>query len=190
LRFGPLPYPLTSLVGRQREIEDVTDLLTRQTIRLLTLTGPGGVGKSRLSLHSAKLLSSEFADGVIFVPLSPVSEDVQVPAAIAQAIGMTVGDSQTLKTRLTLAIDQKRMLMILDNFEQVISAGLAVSDLLLACPNLKILVTSRMPLRIQGEQEYAVQPLNTISAGTVETFDQTPSPCSCNAPRLAARNSS
>ncbi|MEJ7837966.1 MAG: AAA family ATPase, partial [Thermomicrobiales bacterium] len=116
LRFGPLPYPLTSLVGRQREILDITGLLLRDSLRLLTLTGPGGVGKSRLSLHTGKELSSAFTDGVVFVPLSSVTEDAQVPAAIAQAIGMTVGDNQTLMSRLTQALATRKTLIILDNF--------------------------------------------------------------------------
>ncbi len=145
-----LPVPSTPFLGRERELAEVGALLAAPATRLLTLTGPGGSGKSRLSLQSAALASDGFPDGVWWVPLASVLDPELVLDAAARALEGS-GD-------LAAQIGNKRVLLLLDNFEQVVEAAGAIAEVLAACPNLVLLVTSREPLRLTGEQEYPVPP--------------------------------
>jgi predicted ATPase/class 3 adenylate cyclase len=152
-----LPTRLTTFLGREHEIAEVSELLGRS--RLLTLTGPGGTGKTRLSLEVAGRALARYADGVFFVELASISEVELVSATIAQALGLPDRGGRSSLDRLTDAIGEKRMLLVLDNFEQVVEAGPAIADLLAACRNLTVLTSSRSVLRVSGEQEYPVPPL-------------------------------
>ncbi len=152
-----LPVQLTTFVGRERETTAVRQLLLRKDIRLVTLTGPGGVGKTRLALHLAAELLDSF-DEVFVVDLAPLTD----PAAVGDAIGQVLGIGTTgpVSTQQVIeAIGQRPYLLLLDNFEHLLDAVPLVSDLLRHCPALKILATSRAALRISGEQEYPVPPL-------------------------------
>lgn len=153
-----LPLQLTSFVGRERELAVASDLLANN--RILTLTGPGGTGKSRLSLQLAAESSSRFGDGVFFVPLSSVFEVDLVASAILSALGLrSSGSNNTPRDSLLAQLPGKSLLMVLDNFEQVIEARGLVTDMAVAAPASKFLITSRAPLRISGEQEMPVPPL-------------------------------
>ena len=157
--FSLPPQPLTSFVGRELELRGVEDLLRNESVRLLTLTGPGGVGKTRVALRLAEDMSPEFADGAAFVPLAAVVDPALVIDAVAHEFGVRdTGDGAPVD-RLSYAIGRKQLLLVLDNFEQVVAAAPDVTQLLRACPRLKILVTSRVPLHVAGEQEYAIAPL-------------------------------
>jgi predicted ATPase/class 3 adenylate cyclase len=158
-RPNNLPAQVTSFIGRQREGSALRDGLLRPDVRLLTLTGPGGTGKTRLALHVAADLVDDFEHGVFFVSLAPISDPALVTSAIAQTQGLWETGGRSLLAHLKSALRDKRMLLVLDNFEQVVSAAPVVADLLAACPYLKILVTSRVVLRLNGEQEFAVPPL-------------------------------
>lgn len=153
------PIPLTPLVGREREIAVTGDLLCRSDIRLVTLTGPGGVGKTRLALRTAELVTPRFSDGVRFVNLAPISDPSLVPVSIADTLGVLEGDATALLNRIETVFRDKHVLLVLDNVEQVATAAPLFADLLVACPGLTILVTSRVRLRVSAEQEYPVQPL-------------------------------
>ena len=152
-----LPVQLTSFVGRQREIDAVKQLLV--TNRLLTLSGPPGTGKTRLALQLASQNLDRFQDGVFFVDLAPITDHRFVLGTIAQALDLKEAPRQSLIDTLTHHLHDKQMLLLLDNFEQVIEAAPLVNDLLSACPGLKVLATSREPMRVYGEQEYPVPPL-------------------------------
>lgn len=152
-----VPQSLTPLVGRTHEVAQVVALLIESPVRLLTLTGPGGTGKTRLSLQVANQLQTSFEHGVHFVGLAAISDPELVPTAIAQALGVkeAVGDLPPLES-LKLHLQNRRLLLVLDNFEQIVAASEQVVALLSAAPGLKVLVTSRAVLRVYGEQEYAV----------------------------------
>ncbi|HZU75688.1 MAG TPA: AAA family ATPase, partial [Dehalococcoidia bacterium] len=153
---GP-PLPLTSFVGREREVADLTAFFAVGGAgRLLTLTGPGGVGKTRLALQIAERVSDAFLDGVAFVDLAPVPDPTLVFDAIAQALGVSAAAAMLLADSVKAFLRDKRLLLLLDNFEHVLAAAPLVAELLAACPTLAALVTSRSVLQISGEHVYLV----------------------------------
>lgn len=158
-----LPGYLTTLVGREREIAEVIALLCCPDTRLLTLTGPGGVGKTRLAVAVAERLHPSLPHGVVFVGLSSLRDSTLVLTAIAEAMGLQDLGSIPLRERLVLTLRDHQLLLLLDNFEHLVSAAQDIGDLLLACPKLQILVTSRLPLRLSGERIYHVLPLTLPS---------------------------
>jgi predicted ATPase/class 3 adenylate cyclase len=158
-RSGTLPVPPTSLVGREDELATIGDLLRRQDVRLVTLTGAGGTGKSRLALQVAAGLQDRFAGGVVFVPLAPITDPMLVLPTIGQMLGIRDSDGQPLADRIAQSLQGAPVLLLLDNFEQVVGAAGQIADLLASCPELKVLVTSREVLHIRAEHEFAVPPL-------------------------------
>jgi len=154
-----LPVQLTPLIGREQEVATALKLLQREQVRLLTLSGPGGTGKTRLGLQVAAELSDLFADGVYFVNLAPLSDPDFVVPTLAQTLDLKEIGDQPLLDLLKGYLRDKHILLLLDNFEQVASAALQVADLLAACPHLKVIVTSRAVLHVRGEQEFPVPPL-------------------------------
>ena len=165
-----LPTRLTTFLGREREIAEVTELLGRS--RLLTLTGPGGTGKTRLSLEVAARALDDHPDGVFFVELAPISEPELVVATVAQELGLADRGGLGATDRLAEHIGTGTMLLVLDNFEQVTAAAPAVASLLASVPNLTLLVSSRSALRISGEQEYPVPPLGLPDPERLPPLDQ------------------
>ncbi len=154
-----LPTQLTTFVGRDAELAEAAGLLV--TTRLLTLTGPGGTGKTRLSLQLAAQVSDDFPDGVFFVPLEPIRDPMLVASRIATTVGITESGARPVAESLADWLRDRTVLFVLDNFEQVVAAAPVVADLLRAAPRAKVVVTSRATLHVSGEQEYPVPGLPT-----------------------------
>jgi predicted ATPase/class 3 adenylate cyclase len=154
-RPNNLPVQLTAFVGREHELEQLRAVLDAGT-RLVTLTGPGGTGKSRLSLQLAASVADRFPDGIWFVPLAPLTDPELVPAAIATAIGIPESPTRSRVDDIVSELDGKRVALVLDNMEQVGRAAIAIAELLHRLPRLTVIATSRSPLRVAGEQEYPV----------------------------------
>jgi predicted ATPase len=153
-----LPHQLTSFIGREAEIAAAARLLAQS--RLLTLTGPAGTGKTRLGLEVAAERAEAFPGGVHFVNLAPMTDPARVLSAIAQVLGVKEQSGSPLVESLQMHLQEKQLLLVLDNFEQVVDAAPVVAQLLGVAPGLKVLVTSRVPLHVRGEQEYPVPPLS------------------------------
>jgi predicted ATPase len=167
-----LPAQTTTFIGRQEEIARAREMLLREDIRIVTLTGPGGTGKTRLSLEIAAQLHDHFKDGVFFVPLADSSDQNQVVSRIAQELEVREAGSQPLLDNLKAFLRDKDILLVLDNFEQLVSTALVVANLISASPSLKALVTSRIRLNLRGENELAIDPLDIPDLTTILPLEQ------------------
>lgn len=156
--FHSIPSIPNSLIGREKDIEEITSILNDPANRLLTLTGPGGIGKTRLAIESARLLHKTYPDGAAYVPLAPVRDHTLVAETICYALGIKVSGGNVLDS-LKLFLQDKKFLLVLDNFEQIIEAASIIDDLLFAAPGLKIIVTSRERLALSFEHVYTVPAL-------------------------------
>jgi predicted ATPase/class 3 adenylate cyclase len=159
-----LPAEARSLIGRERELVELSELLAREEVRLVTLTGPGGTGKTRLALRLAAELVEEYRNGVFFVSLAPISDPALVIPTIAQTLGVKERPGESLSAALGSDLADKLLLLVLDNFEHVVEAATDVGQLVAASPQLRLLVTSREPLHLGGEHEYLVPPLTEPEA--------------------------
>jgi predicted ATPase len=154
-----LPTQLTSFIGRTRELQEVRDLLQRESVRLVTLAGPGGAGKTRFALEVAAGLLDDFRDGIFLVDLAPITAPSLLPTLIARVFDVRETGAIPLVESLRAFLRDKMLLLLLDNFEQIVDAAPLVAELLAKCPGLKLLVTSRTMLNLSGEHVYAVPPL-------------------------------
>ena len=173
-RPNNLPAPPTAFIGRDLEVVTTLELLRRPGVRLVTLTGPPGIGKTRLSLRVAAELLDSMADGAFFVPLAPVSDPELVPSAIAQSLGVRETAGRPLPEALEEHMRDRQMLLVLDNFEQVVPAATQVAALLMAAPRLQVLVTSREILNLYGEHDLPVPPMSTPGTPDETTGPGTP----------------
>src|SRR5215212_5956930 len=174
-RRNNLPAQPTALVGRERELEEVLALVRNPAVRLLTLTGPGGTGKTRLGLQAAAELTDEFEDGVFFVALASIAAPALVAPTIARTLGLTESGNQPPEELLKGYLRDRQTLLVLDNFEQVLESASLLDEVLSAAPDLKILITSRTPLRLYGEHEFPVESLSVPdpkSLPPVESLNQ------------------
>lgn len=155
-----VPAMLTSVIGREQEVSTLHELLKQAEVRLVTLLGPGGIGKTRLSFQVAQAAREQFADGVCFIPLAAITDPALLIPAIAEVLEIQERGEYALEKRVTFALADKQLLLILDNFEQLLAAVPTVERLLTACPQIKMLVTSRAVLYVPGEHEFFVSPLS------------------------------
>ena len=161
-----IPAPVTAMVGRDADVDEVARMLTAADRRLVVLTGPGGVGKTRLALAAAERTRRDWPDGAVFVDLSPITDPALLPDAIASALDLVgQGRERPLET-LERGLAGRNMLIALDNFEQVLDAAPIVAELLQRAPGVRVLVTSRVVLRVRGEQEWRVEPLGVPPPGS------------------------
>jgi predicted ATPase/class 3 adenylate cyclase/DNA-binding CsgD family transcriptional regulator len=166
-----LPASPTPLIGRQREVDALCALLGQDEVRLLTLTGPGGTGKTRLSLQAAAETVDQYPDGVFVVELAPISDWTLVVTTIARALDVEEVAGRPILDLLVARLRERRLLLVLDNFEQVLPAATAVDELLGRCPHLAVLVTSRAPLQLRSEHEFPVPPLALPDSDRLVTAD-------------------
>jgi predicted ATPase/DNA-binding XRE family transcriptional regulator len=169
-----LPAPHTPLVGREQELAEVELFLRERGVRLLTLTGTGGVGKTRLALRAARQVAGLFPGGVVFVALASLGDPALVLPTIAQSLGLREAEYRTPHEAIRVFLKDKKLLLVLDNLEHLLGAAPEVADLIEDCPGLSVFVTSRAPLRVRGEQEYPVGPLalpaSTLSPDPEQVF--------------------
>jgi predicted ATPase/class 3 adenylate cyclase len=154
-----LPLQPTPFIGRAKEVAELEEVLARNEVRLLTLTGPGGIGKTRLALQVAADMLDQFPNGAFFVSLAPIDDPALVSNTVAEALGVRESGGQTLLASLKGYLQDKRILLVLDNYEHLLEAAPVAWELLRAAPHLKLLVTSRAPLRVSAEYEHHVPPL-------------------------------
>jgi predicted ATPase/transcriptional regulator with XRE-family HTH domain len=162
---GAVPVPVNPLIGREQQVSAVVTLLTRRDVRCVTLTGPGGVGKTRLAMQAATDLSVAFGDGVVWVSLAAVADPGLVPSAIIQGLGMAHTGGPGVPDAIIASLRDSELLLVLDNFEHVDSAAPIVAALLSGCPQVKVLLTSRAALRLYAEHEYPLGPLPVPGPG-------------------------
>lgn len=166
---SPIPIPLTRLIGRRAEVDAIKECLQRDDVRLVTLTGTGGVGKTRLSLQVAEELRGDFADGVFFIPLASVTQPQHILSVITQYVGLRVTEKSPSQN-LAKHFAQSRALLVLDNFEHLLAAAPLISELLTSTQFLKVLVTSRVHLHLYGERRFIIQPFDLPE--TTATLDE------------------
>ena len=168
-----LPEPSTEIVGRGRAVEEVVELLGNDEVRLVTLSGPGGIGKTRLAVEIARLMEAAFPDGVFFASLASIRDPGLVPSRVARAVGVREDEQRSALDVIAEQLETKKLLLVLDNFEHVVESASVIADLLTSVPQLNVLVTSREVLHLRGEHEYIVPPLvlPTRSAATSKLLE-------------------
>ena len=169
-----LPLQSTPLIGREREVETVCRRLRSSEVRSLTLTGPGGTGKTRVGLQAAAELIDEYEDGVFFVALAAIDDPALVAPTVARMLGLNEASNQPSEERLKDYLRDRQTLLMLDNFEQVLEAGPIIHEILSSAPNVKVLATSRTPLRLYGEHEFPIPPLSLPDVESLPAAERLP----------------